>query len=301
MEYDEIEDPLPFDLNAPVIEIKDEDYALWYRDIAEEMKKYQGKTVRFKGQVVIHDKLPKDCFIVGRQIMTCCVEDISFSALACNYAKASELKKREWVTVTAQVNVRFHRVYGKKGPVLNVLALEHSEPPRSKSRLFIDLAAPAKKKEAFPARESLFTKRRVCMKTMWKKFLAAALALVLIAALAACGAPASNEDEEAQNTPVQPAQESPAPEESPELEEVPAAEEEEIAWPDALPLTFVFSSGAGGWFTELELQPDGSFTGSYHDSEMGEFAEDYPNGTVYVCEFSGRFEALSHPDENTWF
>ncbi len=129
VEYDEIEDPLPFDLNAPVIEIKDEDYALWYRDIAEEMKKYQGKTVRFKGQVVIHDKLPKDCFIVGRQIMTCCVEDISFSALACNYAKASELKKREWVTVTAQVNVRFHRVYGKKGPVLNVLALEHSEPP----------------------------------------------------------------------------------------------------------------------------------------------------------------------------
>ena len=138
------------------------------------------------------------------------------------------------------------------------------------------------------------------MKTMWKKFLAAALALVFIAALAACGAPASNENEEAQNTPVQPAQESPAPEESPELEEVPAAEEEEIPWPDALPLTFVFSSGAGGWFTELELQPDGSFTGSYHDSEMGEFAEDYPNGTVYVCEFSGRFEALSHPDENTW-
>lgn len=31
--------------------------------------------------------------------------------------------------MTAQVNVRFHRVYGKKGPVLNVLALEHSEPP----------------------------------------------------------------------------------------------------------------------------------------------------------------------------
>lgn len=130
------------------------------------------------------------------------------------------------------------------------------------------------------------------MKTMWKKFLAAALALVLIAALAACGAPASNENEGAQNTPVQPAQESPAPEESPELEEVPAAEEEEIPGRTPLPLTFVFSSGAGGWFTELELQPDGSFTGSYHDSEMGEFAEDYPNGTVYVCEFSGRFEAL---------
>ncbi len=49
--YDDIEDPLPFDLNAPVIEIKDEDYALFYRDITEEPKKYAGKTVKFKGQV----------------------------------------------------------------------------------------------------------------------------------------------------------------------------------------------------------------------------------------------------------
>ena len=35
-EFDEIEDPLPFDINAPVIEVKDEDYALWYRDVTEE-------------------------------------------------------------------------------------------------------------------------------------------------------------------------------------------------------------------------------------------------------------------------
>ena len=50
-EFDEIEDPLPFDVNASVIEIKDEDYALFYRDITEEPKKYDGKTVRFKAQV----------------------------------------------------------------------------------------------------------------------------------------------------------------------------------------------------------------------------------------------------------
>ncbi len=33
--YDDIEDPLPFDLEAPVVEIGDEDYALWYRDMTE--------------------------------------------------------------------------------------------------------------------------------------------------------------------------------------------------------------------------------------------------------------------------
>ena len=36
IEYDEIEDPLPFDINAPVIQVKDEDYALWYGDVSEE-------------------------------------------------------------------------------------------------------------------------------------------------------------------------------------------------------------------------------------------------------------------------
>ena len=45
-DYDEIEDPLPFDINAPVIEIGDNDFAVWYRDLTEEMEKYQGKTVR---------------------------------------------------------------------------------------------------------------------------------------------------------------------------------------------------------------------------------------------------------------
>lgn len=50
-QFDEIVDPLPFDINASVIEIKDEDYALFYRDITEEPKKYDGKTVSFKGQV----------------------------------------------------------------------------------------------------------------------------------------------------------------------------------------------------------------------------------------------------------
>ena len=51
VEYDETEDPLPFDLNAPIIEIQDRDFALWYRDASEEPKKYQGKTVQFTAMV----------------------------------------------------------------------------------------------------------------------------------------------------------------------------------------------------------------------------------------------------------
>ena len=80
--------------------------------------------------------------------------------------------------------------------------------------------------------------------------------------------------------------------ETPEQEppEPPVTEQvEEPALPEAFPLTLHFSSGAGGWGTELTLQRDGSFTGQYHDSEMGSVGENYPNGSYYLCDFEGRF------------
>lgn len=52
-----------------------------------------------------------------------------------------------------------------------------------------------------------------------------------------------------------------------------------------------FSSGAGAWGTYFYLEKDGTFTGRFHDSEMGETGDGYPNGTVYISEFSGKFSA----------
>ncbi len=59
-----------------------------------------------------------------------------------------------------------------------------------------------------------------------------------------------------------------------------------------VPDEFEFSSGAGGWQTILQLEKDGSFKGSFSDSEMGSTGEGYPNGTVYVCEFDGKFSDI---------
>ena len=58
-----------------------------------------------------------------------------------------------------------------------------------------------------------------------------------------------------------------------------------------LPSRFVFSSGAGAWGTYLTIAEDGNFTGEYHDSDMGDQGENYPNGTVYICNFEGKFTA----------
>ena len=64
VEYDEIEDPLPFDLDADVIEIEDEDYALWYRDMSEELPKYNGKCIKFKGIIANDPRLAKNSTII---------------------------------------------------------------------------------------------------------------------------------------------------------------------------------------------------------------------------------------------
>ena len=61
--------------------------------------------------------------------------------------------------------------------------------------------------------------------------------------------------------------------------------ESEKSFFSELPDEFYFSSGAGAWRTELFLQDDGSFNGQYSDSDMGSMGEEYPNGTVYICEF----------------
>lgn len=52
---------------------------------------------------------------------------------------------------------------------------------------------------------------------------------------------------------------------------------------------FYYSSGAGGWATELKVFSDGSFQGHYYDSDMGDTGADYPNGTQYDCQFRGKF------------
>ena len=57
-----------------------------------------------------------------------------------------------------------------------------------------------------------------------------------------------------------------------------------------------FASGAGAWSTDLSILSDGSFVGAYHDSDMGDIGDGYPDGTIYVCVFSGKFSVTEEND-----
>ena len=128
--FDDVVDPLPFDINAPVIEIKDEDFALWYRDVTEEPQKYDGKTVHFKAQVAMLRRDKDGMFAPGRFVMTCCVEDIEFCGIPCRFAGSKMLESRSWVMVTARINAEKHRLYkGDMGPVLTAMEVVQGVSP----------------------------------------------------------------------------------------------------------------------------------------------------------------------------
>lgn len=70
---------------------------------------------------------------------------------------------------------------------------------------------------------------------------------------------------------------------------IPEEVQEKNIFADLKNLNFSFLSGAGGWSTELVINEDGTFSGVYHDSEMGSASEEYPDGTYYYCSFHGKF------------
>lgn len=91
--------------------------------------------------------------------------------------------------------------------------------------------------------------------------------------------------------------------EEPEHSENAAEKEDaqgEFQFSDLSDRVFYFSSGAGAWFTELRIRGDGSFEGHYQDADMGDAGDDYPNGTLYYCDFYGTFDQLEKLDDFTY-
>ena len=129
VEYDQIEDPLPFDINADIVTIEDRDFAIWYRDMSEDAEKYVGKTVRFTGIIGRDDKIGANAFVVGRRMMVCCQDDISYRGIVAIDTKKVSLNTGDWVRVTGQIQLQRHPLYQGEGPVLYLIRYEKTAPP----------------------------------------------------------------------------------------------------------------------------------------------------------------------------
>jgi len=137
--YDETELPLPYDLAAEVVEIADEDYAFFLQDIMAEPYKYEGKVLRFKGWAATKSRaLKPGYFFFGREVMTCCADDIQFLPLAAEWRDVSELKNRGWYTITARVDIRtLPEIYQSEvGPVLHLHSFAPADIPAEPVAMF---------------------------------------------------------------------------------------------------------------------------------------------------------------------
>ena len=126
---------LPYDVNADVIKVEDEDYGIWYIDAMERPEVYEGKTVEMRVQVQRSPKMPPGMIIPGRKAMTCCEDDMTFIGYLCrlNQTKSKTLKRilnNEWVTLTAQIHSEYNEAYDKTMPILTAIRIEKSEPPK---------------------------------------------------------------------------------------------------------------------------------------------------------------------------
>lgn len=124
------EDDLPYSLDAPVLELDNEGYGIWYLDSLDHLERYIGKTVQFLAMVMKPKEFPKGYFIPGRMAMTCCAEDMAFLGFACKYAQADKLTDKQWVKVTAKVEKEYFEDYQGEGPVLHAISVEQVRAPK---------------------------------------------------------------------------------------------------------------------------------------------------------------------------
>ena len=104
-------------------------HSTWYRDLSEEMDKYNGKVVKFKGLIARDPKMPANMTLAGRHVMTCCEADIAFHPLVCVFDGPTTLKTRDWVMLTGKIRVEKNKFYRTAGPVLYVSASDFAVPP----------------------------------------------------------------------------------------------------------------------------------------------------------------------------
>ena len=124
-----LDEDLPFDLNADVIELDNLAYGIWYIDMMDNPQRYEGKKISYVGQVLKPMKFPKGFFVPGRMAMTCCADDMAFLGFATHFEGCENLAEKSWVKVTATVKIEYFEDYEGEGPVLYAQSVAVTKEP----------------------------------------------------------------------------------------------------------------------------------------------------------------------------
>lgn len=124
---DNVPEEMPYDMDAPIIEIEDEDFGIFYIDTLDNIANYVDKIVSFKAMAYHPDKLKRNnVFVVGRKAMTCCADDIAFVGFPCECEEQAKYANNEWVKITAKVKAVMNK--NEPAPYLIAESIEKAEP-----------------------------------------------------------------------------------------------------------------------------------------------------------------------------
>lgn len=116
---------LPKEDENGVMTITDEGFAKWYQDINQDMKKYEGKTLKFKGQVFRMKGFAKDEIVSVRYAMVCCTADLQPCGILSRGGDAAKYRDNDWVWVTGKVRIETYQ--GQTMPVCYATKIEPAD------------------------------------------------------------------------------------------------------------------------------------------------------------------------------
>ena len=122
-------DESPFDLSAPVLQLPDEDFGIWYVDAMDHPERYDGKDMEFTA-IMCHSTKYPGVHCPGRFAMVCCQNDITFMGVACKGEGLEQFPNKTWVRILATIRKEYHEAYQGDGPVLYAKKVERCEKPK---------------------------------------------------------------------------------------------------------------------------------------------------------------------------
>ena len=111
------DEDLPYDVKAPVVRIGDEDFGIWYLDALEHPDRYDGKTLRMTAKAYRVKNLPNNCYVLGREAMTCCAADIGGIGFVCTF-KGKMPAENQWLDFTVKAAKGYSMLHDREAIVL---------------------------------------------------------------------------------------------------------------------------------------------------------------------------------------
>ena len=128
IELETLDEELPYDVKADIIEIGNEDYGIWFIDAKDYPQRYLGKKVSFTAQIMKPKGLKKGEFVPVRMVMTCCEADMQPLGYIAYSKDLDAYKDGDWVKLTAEFKTENRSEYRGEGPYLNILSMTLTGP-----------------------------------------------------------------------------------------------------------------------------------------------------------------------------